>query len=192
MKKFVIILCLVLLSGCVIFKGNNVPKVESKDLKFSSDIKVKIFSRWDFDFLPISHSNLSYEDRERIFNEVLKESNCCELVKKESGVDIVLEGKSYDQRNPYGWIGWFISAITLHIIPSWHEAKIFVMADVKENKKTHHYEVKDSMTTAIWAPLIVATPFAYNVDKTQKEILENSYRTLLLQMKKDDLLEAKK
>jgi hypothetical protein len=41
------------------------------------------------------------------------------------------------------------------------------------------------MTTAIWLPFIVATTFAYEFDKTQKEILENAYRSLLLQMKND-------
>lgn len=178
---------LLLLSSCVIFEGGNVEKVDFSQLKSTSDKKKKIYAKWDFDFLPIGHSSLTYEDRERLFEKVLNESNCCELVKKKAEADLIFEGKAYDQRNPARLVGFMASVMTAYIIPSWHTAKIFVTVDVKDGKKVRHYEAMDSMTTAIWLPFIVATPFAYDFDKTQKEILENSYRSLLLQIKNDSL-----
>jgi len=101
-KSYFITICALLsmiLSGCVIFKGNNIPKAEFKELKSVSSKKIKIFIRWEFDFSPTDHSILTYEDREKLFDKVLKESKCCEVVQKQIQADIVLEGKSYDQRN---------------------------------------------------------------------------------------------
>jgi len=176
-----------LLSGCAIFKGNNLAKVDPKQISVASDKKKKIYIHWDFDFLPIAYSNMTYDDRSRLFEMVLEESNCCELVKKKAEADIIFEGKAYDQRNPARFVGFFLSVATVYIIPSWHVAKIFITADVKDGKQAHHYEVMDSMTTAIWLPFIVAIPFAYDFDKTHREILENSFRSLLLQMKNDSI-----
>jgi len=191
MHKFVkiifIFISLILLSSCVIFKGNNLEKIEPKQINESLSRKKKIYVRWEFDFLPMAHSNLTYDSRERLFERVLEESNCCELVKKKSEADLIFEGKAYDQRNPARFIGFLASVATAYIIPSWHTAKIFVTADIKNNQKIRHYKTMDSMTTAIWLPFIVATPFAYDFDKTHKEILENSFRSLLLQMKNDSV-----
>ena len=191
MHKFVKIIFIfvstLLLSSWVIFKGNNLEKIESKQIKSALSKKKKIYVRWDFDFLPMAHSNLTYDVREKLFEEVLEESNCCELVKKKSEADLIFEGKAYDQRNPARLIGFLASVVTVYIIPSWHTAKIFVTANIKNDQKTRHYETMDSMTTAIWLPFIVATPFAYDFDKTHKEILENSFRSLLLQMKNDSV-----
>ena len=191
MHKFVKIIFIfvstLLLSSCVIFKGNNLEKIESKQIKSALSKKKKIYVRWDFDFSPIAQSNLTYDARERLFEKILEESNCCELVKKKSEADLIFEGKAYDQRNQLGFIGLLASAVTFYIIPSWHTAKIFVTSDIKNDQKIRHYETMDSMTTAIWLPFIVATPFAYDFDKTHKEILENSFRSLLLQMKNDSV-----
>ncbi len=192
MHKFIkiisIFIAFFLLSGCVIFKGNNLVKVDPNQISSASKKKKKIYIRWDFDFVPIAHSNITYGDRSRLFERVLEESNCCELVKKKTEADIIFEGKAYDQRNPARLVGFVISAATAYFIPSWHTAKIFVSADVKKEKEIKHYEIKDSMTTAIWLPFVVATPFAYDFDKTQKEILENAYRSLILKMKNDSIL----
>jgi len=192
MHKFVkitsILIALSLLSSCVIFKGNNLTKIDPKQINVALGKKKKIYVHWDFDFVPVvGYSSLTYDDRERLFKRVLEESNCCELVKKKAEADIIFEGRAYDQRNPARFVGFFITVATVYIIPSWHVAKIFITADVKDGKQTRHYEATDSMTTAIWLPFIVATPFAYDFDKTQKEILENSFRSLLLQMKSDSI-----
>lgn len=191
MQKFVkitsILIALSLLTGCVIFKGNNLTKIEPKKISTTLNKKKKIYVRWEFDFLPMAHSNLTYDARSYLFESVLDESNCCELVKKRSEADIIFEGKAYDQRNPARLVGFLISAATAYFIPSWHVAKIFVSADIRDGQKTHHYEVVDSMTTVIWLPLVIATPFAYDFDKTQKEILKNSYRAIILKMKNDSL-----
>lgn len=189
MRKFVkitsIFIAFSMLSCCVIFKGNNLAKIDPSQISGTSSKKKKIYVHWDFDFLPMAYSKMTYDDRSRLFEKILEESSCCELVKKKAEADIIFEGKAYDQRNPARFVGFFVSAATIHIIPSWHEAKILISANVKNEKQTHRYEVNDSMTTAIWLPFIVATPFAYDFDKTHKEILENSFRSLLLQMKSD-------
>ncbi len=191
---FILAATLFLLSGCVIFKGNNLEKIDQKQIESSlvnePDLgkRKKIYIKWEMDFLPMGHSYLTYDDRERLFEQVLAESNCCQFVRKKSEADLIFEGKAYDQRNPARLVGFFISAATAYLIPSWHVAKIVVTAEVKNAKNTKHYEVSDSMITAIWLPFIIATPFAYDFDKTQKEILRNAYRLLILKMKNDALL----
>lgn len=177
-----------LLSSCVILKGNNIEKIDAKQVRSYSAQKKKIFIRWDFDFLPVGNSSVTYQDRETLFKKVLEESNCCEIVYKKSEADLIFEGKAYDQRNSARIVGFMISVVTAYIIPSWHTAEIFVTADVKNGKDVKHYEISDSMTTAIWLPFIVAAPFSYNFDKTHKEILENSYRSLVLEMKNTSML----
>ena len=186
-KYFTIAALLSILSGCIIFRENNIPAVEYKDLKSHLDKKIKIFIKWDFDFLPMPHSTTTYKDREDLFKKVLEESDCCEIVKKRSEADVTLDGKSYDQRNPKRFIGWAISAVTLYIIPSWHEAKIFVTAKVSKGEKIYNYNIQDSFITAIWLPLVVATPFVYDLEKIERGVMENSYKTLILQIKKDGL-----
>jgi hypothetical protein len=119
------------LSGCVIFKGNNLEKIDSKQINAASDKKKKIYVRWDFDFLPMGQSSLTYEDRDRLFKKVLNESECCELVQKKSEADLIFEGKAYDQRNSARIVGFLASVLTFYIVPSWHSTKIFVAADVK-------------------------------------------------------------
>ena len=179
------------LSGCVIFKGNNFEKVDLKQINTTSQKKKKIYVRWDFDFLPMGQSSLTYEDRDRLFKKVLNESECCELVQKKSEADLIFEGKAYDQRNSARLLGFFLSTLTVYIIPSWHTAKIHVAAEVKNNQKNHHYQVVESMTTAIWLPFVVAAPFVYDFDKTQKEILENSYKNIFLQIQGDGFFDEK-
>jgi hypothetical protein len=190
-KAIFITATLLLLSSCIIFKGNNLERIDAKQIRLDSAKKKKIYVGWDFDFLPMGHSSITYEDRARLFKTVLDESNCCEVVKKKSEADLIFEGKAYDQRNSVRVVGFMISAVTAYLIPSWHTAKIFVTADVKYGKDVKHYEVNDSMTTVMWLPFVVATPFAYDFDKTQKEILENSYRSLILKMKNDSVIDIK-
>lgn len=183
-QPFIFLLTFFLLSSCIIYKGNNINKIDYKQTSSNSQKQKKIYISWDFDFLPIG--TLNYEDRSRLFSRVLYESECCEVVSKKSEADIIFEGKAYDRRNPNRIYGFMISAATLYLVPSWHVAKIFVIADVKSKNKTNHYEVVDSITTAVWLPLVFASPFSGNFDSVEREVLENAYRSIIFKMKNDN------
>jgi hypothetical protein len=59
-----------------------------------------------------------------------------------------------------------------------------IVAKVNKSKMVKNYDIKDSVFTAIWAPLIVATPFA-NAITAEAEVNKNLYKNLVVQMKKD-------
>jgi hypothetical protein len=184
------ILILTILTSCIAFKKNNIHKKDLINLTVSSKEKIKIYAHWNFDFSPVQYSSLTYKGREEIFSQILEDLNCCELVKKKKDADLIIEGKAYNKRNPARLIGWFISAITFYIIPSWHESGIFVNAKVKNNKETKNYEVTgDSVITALWLPFFPVSPlFIDSLNKVEKQTMENSYKSLFFKMKRDGLL----
>lgn len=53
--------------------------------------------------------------------------------------------------------------------------------------QTRRYELNESVTTVIWLPLIVATPFAHPASVFPK-VHENMYRNLIVNMERDGIL----
>jgi len=106
-------------------------------------------------------------------------------VNEKDEADIIVQGKFHNESSQAGIYACFISGLTFTAIPCWANSKMRITAAVNKGKITKDYDVKDSMLGVIWAPLIVATPFA-NMIAVEAEVNKNLYKTLLTQMKKDE------
>lgn len=189
-KIYIIAILPLILSGCIAFKKSSLSfkQEEVKSVNIGVSNKIKLFINWDLDFMPTQYSNMTHQDRKDIFKNVLQEFNCCELVDKKSQSNLFIDIKAYSRVDPWSIVGWIITAVSLHTIPSWHQSEMFIEAKVIANNEHYNYNiVGDSIVTAIWAPFIFATPFAFDLDKIHKESLEDAYRRLLIEMNKDNL-----
>ena len=77
----------------------------------------------------------------------------------------------------------FITGLTLFVIPSWATSHVHIAADVKAKNSNNSYELRDSMVMVQWLPMIFAMPFTGTPIKIEKEVGENTYRSLILKMK---------
>ena len=48
--------------------------------------------------------------------------------------------------------------------------------------------MSDSATMVMWLPMLLAMPFSDNPMKVERDIYQNTYRTLVARMKNDGLL----
>jgi len=82
-------------------------------------------------------------------------------------------------------VGMF-SIISLGAIPVWGTRHYEVKALVKNKRGLEkEYTVKDSVTAAIWLPLIVFTPFTYDGGEN---VRRNMYRNIINQMYEDGFM----
>jgi len=190
LSLFSALLILSFLSSCIVFQKNNIDKKDLVNFTASTNNKIKVYVHWRFDFEPVQYSNFTYEGRKEMFRQILEETNCCVLVKKKKNADLIIEGNAYNKRNPARLIGWFVSAISLYVIPSWHEGQIFIDAKVKNGKEVKSYNIAgDSVMTALWLPFFpVSALFIDNLNKTEKQTMKNTYKSLFSQMKQDGFL----
>lgn len=178
-------------SGCAGFRENNLKEVSKSDIQISSDQKVKVFSRWQ---LVGDSSNEQMKAafaaiNKKNFETALAESNCCITVEGPTEADVVVDGKAYNDNTAAAVIPAFITGLTLFVIPSWVTSKVHIAADVKAKNSDNNYELKDSMVMVQWLPMIFALPFTGSPLKIEKEVGENTFRSLVLKMKTSGVLE---
>ena len=179
-------------SGCAGFKEHNLSEVSKDDIKISSENKVKLFSRWTL----INNSSIANDQinaagaaiHKKNFENALSESNCCIIVESPSEADVIVDGKGYNDNNMAAVFPAFITGLTLFVIPSWATAKFHISAEVKSKSESESYELKDSMTMVQWLPMIFVMPFTGTPFKAEKEVGENTYRSLVFKMKQEGFL----
>lgn len=182
-----------LMVGCAGFKANKLPQVKADDLHFASAKKTKVFSRWNIE----SHSSLANEQakamgaalHKKYFDDAIKATDCCIIVEGPNDADVVVDGKAVDENNPAAVIPAFITGLSLFTIPSWMTAKVHIYASAKTNTAAKSYELQDSVTMVQWLPMIIAMPFTGTPIKAGKEVDENTYKNLVLNMKNDGLFQ---
>lgn len=82
----------------------------------------------------------------------------------------------------------FITGFSFFTIPGFATDHYKLTATARTSSgKSRQYILDDSMTTAFWLPLIVATPFAFPTTVGPK-VHENMYRNLIMNMEKDGIL----
>lgn len=188
-------LCLItafalLTSGCVAYKNNNLPQVKQEDLQFSSNKKTKIFSSWISNSAK-SHSRSAQINESKIlkkeFDRIVHLSNCCELVESSAKADIIIEGEYFNDNDkiPPGVI---ITGLSLYLIPSWIDFKKHFVVNVKNQKTSSSYNLKDSITMVSWLPLAIIAPFRETPFKLEDQMLDNVLNTLLVKMKNDGFI----
>lgn len=188
-KTLTIFLTIATLSNCVGIKSDKYTAIKSEELKITSVKKSKIFINWGFYTTMIDNPahnviDKAKSDQKKIFTEIIKESDCCELTYEIEEADIYIDGAFYNESSKAGIYASFLSGFTFAIIPCWTNSKMRIFTKAVTRKMVKDYDIKDSVFIAIWAPLIVATPFA-NAITAEDEVNKNLYRTLIAQMKKD-------
>lgn len=170
-----------LLQGCAGFKANKLPAVADASLQTSNTSKTKVFSSWRVE---PAHSPSVHKKR---FDEALLGSNCCVLVDKAEDAELLIDGVFYDHNSPTTLLFGFITGATMFVVPSWHTINVHVSAEAKRGEQRFNYEVADSITMVMWLPMFLAQPFANPIDG-EREVTENTYKSLVLKMKNDGLL----
>jgi hypothetical protein len=178
-------------SGCAGFRENNLKEVSKSDIQITSDQKVKVFSRWE---LVGDSSNEQMKAavaaiHKKNFETALAESNCCITVEGPTEADVVVDGKAYNDNTAAAVIPAIFTGLTLYVIPSWVTSHFHIAADVKTQKSENNYELKDSMVMVQWLPMVFVLPFKGSPLKMEKEVGENTYRSLVLKMKNSGVLE---
>ena len=184
-----LLIILTSLTSCVGIRSDKYSAIKPEELKVASVKKSKIFINWGFHTTLIDNPQQNVidkakSDQKKFFTDVIKESGCCDIVSEKEEADILIDGTFYNESSKLGIYAAFVSGLTFTAIPCWTNSKMRIAATANKGKITKDYEIKDSVFTAIWAPLIVATPFA-NAITAESEVNKNLYKTLVAQMKKD-------
>ncbi len=184
-----LLIILTSLASCVGIRSDKYSAIKTEELKVTSAKKSKIFISWSFHTTMIDNPQQNIidkakSDQKKIFTDVIKESGCCDIVNEKEEADIFVEGTFYNESSKLGIYACFISGLTFTAIPCWSNSKMRVTATVSKGRMTKNYDTKDSILGVIWAPLIVATPFA-NMTTAELEVNKNLYKTLVTQIKKD-------
>jgi len=179
-------------SGCAGFRANNLPVVSAADLQSNATTKTKIYSRWTLQ----SNSSLMNENvkvaaaaiNKKMFEQAIKESGCCEIVESAKEADVVVDGININENNAAAILPAFITGFSLYAIPSWVTAKVHITAQATRGETTKSYDLQDSMTMVQWLPMIFVMPVKGNAIKMGKEVDENTYKTLVVRLKADGLV----
>lgn len=179
-----------LLSGCAAFKDNNLPIVNEADLLSTPDIKTKVFTRWSIDtdaeLTDTQKAMHSAASKER-FEEILKGSDCCNIVEGPSEADVVVTGKTYIEDHSDAMAAALLTGLSLYTIPSWMTITPKVSAEVISGETKHIYSFHDSMTMVQWLPMIFALPFTGNPITEGEKMENNIFKNLLLNIQNDGL-----
>ncbi len=189
-KTFTILSVCILLSGCIGFRGNNVPEINKKDLQFSGSKKTKVFTKWEF-YPDPDKNTLAAELHKKAFEKTLTESECCNVIDSRDSADIIINGKTYNESSMIGMPFAVLTGLSLYTIPSWITAKQRVVIEVNKGKKSSSYELKDSMLMVQWLPFIVTLPFRENPIKMEQHMQENLYGNFIVKMREDGYLNKK-
>ena len=179
-------------TGCASFSKHRLPEVGK--LAPPAEPARPVNSSYQFKFRvavgPIAELPPGAQEKlEKEFTDTLNESGYFSPLQPGKGGNVHLDA----QMENYGNFGvaimiGIIGGLSLTTIPVWasdgYRAKVIVTTG---DGKTKEYLLDDAMTTVIWLPLIVATPFAHPV-KVSEQVRKNIYKTLILKMQTDGLL----
>jgi len=182
----------ILTSGCAGFKANKLPEVSANDIQFTTSDRTKVFSRWSIETTSSSISEqakvMGAAAHKKNFEDAIIHSDCCILVEGPTEADVIVEGKAYAENNSAALIPAFITGLSLYTIPSWVTSNIDISVEAKVGEVTQSYQLQDSVTLVQWLPMLLAFPFADHPINSEKEVGENTYNNLVLQMKNDGVL----
>lgn len=180
------------LSGCAVFPRNELPKVSTFPPLSNEGDKVSV--RYSFAssmdlFGKRPHAENLRIQLEREFKDVLLESGYFGVVSADKG-DLNVAVTMNDVGSPAALVPAVITGLSLYTIPSWATDRFEITAKVTlNNGKVFKYELADSATLVQWLPMIFAAPF-YRIDTIPRDVRKNLWRSLLLQMRNDGILNA--
>jgi hypothetical protein len=178
------------LSGCAVFRGNDLPEVGTLPGPAAAAPKpaagYAFGSAVDMGSKKPTQENLR-AIQENEFAGVLRESGYFATVEKGNGKDINISVELVESGNPSAMVAAVITGLSLYTIPSWATMHLEATCRVTTTGgKTHEYKLSDSATLVQWLPMIVVFPF-----KPFSEIQDlriNLYKSLIVKMQADGLL----
>lgn len=187
MKK-ILILTMLILSGCAVFDGGKVPETEltSSDtdnvnkptISYSSLAKGGLSSVKE---LPEAGQNIIAEE---LVSELEASEYFSSISKDDKKADIQLEVKLTNSGDPAAIVPAVITGLSLFIIPSWatDNFNLVATAERKDGLKKE-YVLADSTKIVQWLPMIFVFPF--NNFSVIPDVRKNMYRKVLADMKDD-------
>lgn len=181
--------------GCATFKSNEIPVVEGLKAPPAAVKKTVSYTfTAGFDYFGKKEE---FEQERRLLDDrflaVLDESGWFTVSRdRKEKADLVMELRMERTETPShtcGCLWTFLSAMTFTVVPSWTRLRYDLSARVRaKDGKQYEYRVKDSAVQVIWLPMALAAPFRWP-KKVTAEVHRNIYRTLLVRMKADGLVE---
>lgn len=190
LKTLTLLILLTSIASCISVRSNKYSAIKPEELKVSSTKKSKIFIDWGFhsSFFSQTKQNVIDKlksDQKRILSDVIKDSDCCEIVNEKDEANIFINGAFHNETSDTGMVFAMITGFSLYTIPSWMNVKMRISAKAQNGKISKEYNLDDSMLFAQWLPFIVVPIFAGNQTTVEAEVNKNLYKTLISQMKKD-------
>ena len=190
LKPLTLLILLTSIASCISVRSNKYSAIKPEELKVSSTKKSKIFIDWGFhsSFFSQTKQNVIDKlksDQKRILSDVIKDSDCCEIVNEKDEANIFINGAFHNETSDTGMVFAMITGFSLCTIPSWMNIKMRISAKVQNGKISKDYNLDDSILFAQWLPFIVVPIFAGNQTTVEAEVNKNLYKTLISQMKKD-------
>ena len=183
-------LVIVTLSGCAVFRGNELadldtlPGPDSAAKKpavgyaFASTANVK-------ERKPQHESLRTIQENE--FVAVLRESGYFATVEKGDGKDINISVELVETGNPAAIVAALITGFSLYTVPSWAKIDLEAICKVTAaDGETREYKLRDSATLVQWLPMLVVFPFKPFTEV--ESMRKNIYKNLIIKMQKDGLL----
>jgi hypothetical protein len=134
-------------------------------------------------------STLLLREFEKTFVDALKESGYFASVLPGNEGSIIIEADmiNYGDRTAAAIAG-VVGGLSLTIIPVWVTDNYKLTAKVTSSQGKHAiYALDDALTTVIWLPMIVVTPFKSPSTEVH-DLWKNMYRNLILKMQQDGFL----
>ena len=180
-----------LLGACAGFQSHQVPEVNPNDLQFTSAVKTKVFTRWVYETEGIlaseSMKTQAAAFNKKTFEDVLKSTNCCDVVETSKQADVIVDGKSLEKGNPAALVGAVVTGLSLYTVPSWVTSDMTISAAVKTRSTKQGYELHDATTLVQWLPMMFVFPFSTPAS-ANTQMNENAYKTIVVNMKNDGFL----
>jgi hypothetical protein len=180
-----------LATSCASFPGNRLPQV--------ADTPVSNVKKVSLTYTLKSGSNITgsrVESPEKVRSateqplaHALNKSGRFTSVGQGKGGDVHVDVDMLNHGNAAAaGISGFITGFSFFTIPGFAIDHYKLTATARTSSgKSRQYILDDSMTTAFWLPLIVATPFTFPTTVGPK-VHENMYRNLIVNMEKDGIL----
>ena len=180
-----------LATSCASFSGNELPKVANKPAANVKKVPITYTLKAGSNMAG-GQTEFAEADRAKIEKPMVDAFNKSERFSsvsqgKGGGVHVDVDVRN-DGNAAAATISGFITGASFLTIPGFATDHYKLTATARTaSGQTRRYELNESVTTVIWLPLIVATPFAHP-STTIPKAHENMYRNLMVNMERDGLL----
>ena len=186
--RVAVLLVVFMISGCAVYRGNNIPEVTLADIAGTEEQRVSAsYSSTAFGGMP-SPRKLPNGIQNRISGElrsVLESSDFFGRISKgDESADIKMDITVTSSGSLAAIIPAVITGMSFYVIPSWATDNINVVAKVERaDGLVKEYVLDDSIKLVQWIPMAFAFP--RNNFSVVTDVRKNMYRKLLSDMRDD-------